>query len=81
MMLTPALYCPSKQPASTGRNDVHPLRIDSRSWCFETNVPDGLKQFVRKAISGGVEGDFETGNMGYKEGERAPLDAFTLATA
>jgi hypothetical protein len=43
---------------------------DSRFWAFKTNVPDGLKHFVRKAISGGVEGDFETGNMRYKKRER-----------
>ena len=43
---------------------------DPRFWCFKTNVPDGLKHFVRKAISGGVEGDFETGNMRFKKRER-----------
>lgn len=43
---------------------------DPRNWFFKTNIPDGLKHFVRKAISGGVEGDFETGNMRYKKRER-----------
>lgn len=40
------------------------------NWFLKTDVQDGLKHFVRKAISGGVEGDFETGNMRYKKRER-----------
>jgi hypothetical protein len=43
---------------------------DPQGWFFKTDVSDGLKHFVRKAISGGVEGDFETGNMRYKKRER-----------
>lgn len=43
---------------------------DPDAWFLKTNVPDGLKHFVRKAVSGGVEGDFETGNMRYKKRER-----------
>lgn len=43
---------------------------DPDAWFLKTNVPDGLKHFARKAVSGGVEGDFETGNMRYKKRER-----------
>lgn len=43
---------------------------DPDAWFLKTNVPDGLKHFVRKAVTGGVEGDFETGNMRYKKRER-----------
>ncbi len=43
---------------------------DPDAWFIKTDVPDGLKHFVRKAVSGGVEGDFETGNMRYKKRER-----------
>lgn len=43
---------------------------DPDAWYLKTNQPDGLKHFVRKAVSGGVEGDFETGNMRYKKRER-----------
>lgn len=43
---------------------------DPRAFFLKTDVPDGLKHFVRKAISGGVEGDFETGNMRFKKRER-----------
>lgn len=43
---------------------------DPDAWFLKTDVSDGLKHFVRKAVSGGVEGDFETGNMRYKKRER-----------
>jgi len=43
---------------------------DPDAWFLKTDQPDGLKHFVRKAVSGGVEGDFETGNMRYKKRER-----------
>jgi hypothetical protein len=43
---------------------------DPDAWFVKTDVSDGLKHFVRKAVSGGVEGDFETGNMRYKKRER-----------
>ena len=43
---------------------------DPDAWFIKTDVPDGMKHFVRKAVSGGVEGDFETGNMRYKKRER-----------
>lgn len=43
---------------------------DTDAWFVVTDCQDGLKHIVRKAISGGVEGDFETGNMRYKKRER-----------
>lgn len=43
---------------------------DPDAWFIKTDCPEGLKHIVRKAISGGVEGDFETGNMRYKKRER-----------
>lgn len=43
---------------------------DTDAWFVKTDCPDGLKHVVRKAISRGVEGDFETGNMRYKARER-----------
>jgi hypothetical protein len=43
---------------------------DPDAWFIKTDVADGLKHFVRKSVSGGVEGDFETGNMRYKKRER-----------
>jgi len=49
---------------------VNHYLTDPDAWFAKTDVPDGLKHFVRKAVSGGVEGDFETGNMRYKKRER-----------
>lgn len=43
---------------------------DPDSWFLKTDVPDGLKHFVRKKVSRGIEGDFETGNLRYKARER-----------
>lgn len=43
---------------------------DPDAWFIKTDVPDGLKHFVRKAISGGVEGDFDSGTVRFKKRER-----------
>lgn len=43
---------------------------DPDAWFIQTDCPDGLKHFRRKAVKRGMEGDFETGNMRYKAWER-----------
>jgi len=43
---------------------------DPDAWFIKTDVPDGLKHFVRIALKKGMEGDFETGNVRYKCRER-----------
>lgn len=43
---------------------------DPDAFYLKTDVSDGLKFFLRKAVTGGVEGDFETGNMRYKKRTR-----------
>lgn len=43
---------------------------DTDAWFIKTDCPDGLKHIKRVALKGGVEGDFETGNMRYKKRER-----------
>ena len=43
---------------------------DTDAWFIRTNANDGLKHFVRKSLSRGTEGDWETGNMRYKARER-----------
>ena len=43
---------------------------DADAWFLITDCPDGLKHMVRKKVSRGIEGDFETGNMRYKARER-----------
>jgi len=43
---------------------------DNDAWFIKTEVPNGLKQFVRAPIKTAMEGDFETGNVRYKARER-----------
>lgn len=43
---------------------------DPDAWFIKTDVADGLKHFVRKAVSGGVEGDFDSGTVRFKKRER-----------
>ncbi len=43
---------------------------DTDAWFVKTDVPDGMKMFQRRALSRGMEGDFETGNIRYKTSER-----------
>ena len=43
---------------------------DTNAWFLMTDVPNGLKHFVRAKMSTGMDGDFETGNVRYKARER-----------
>jgi len=43
---------------------------DTDAWFVKTDVPDGLKHFVRAPIKTATEGDFDTGNFKYKSRER-----------
>lgn len=43
---------------------------DPAKWFFVTNCRNGLKAFKRVALSKGLEGDFETGDLRYKLRER-----------
>lgn len=43
---------------------------DPKAWFLKTDVPDGLKYFNRVALSTGMDGDFDTGNVRYKARER-----------
>ena len=71
--------------SGTGDNDINALKsmgtfskgvkvnhrlTDADAWFIITDCPDGLKHMVRKKVSRGIEGDFETGNMRYKARER-----------
>lgn len=44
--------------------------VDSNSWFLLTDVPNGLKHFVRVKMSTGMDADFDTGNSRYKARER-----------
>ena len=55
---------------------------DTNAWFLTTDVPNGLKHFVRTPMQTGMDADFDTGNSRYKARERYsfgvsdPLGAF-----
>ena len=70
---------------STADNDINALKnngsipegytvnhylTDTNAWFLCTDVPNGLKHFVRTPMSTGMDGDFDTGNVRYKSRER-----------
>jgi len=70
---------------STADNDLNALRnngsvpegyavnhylTDTDAWFLMTDVPNGLKHFVRSAMSTSMDADFDTGNSRYKARER-----------
>ena len=69
----------------TSDNDINALRTngsipegyrvnhyltDNDAWFITTDVPNGMKHFVRVAMSTSMDGDFDTGNVRYKARER-----------
>lgn len=70
---------------STNNNDINAIKnngsipggyavnhflTDTNAWFLTTDVPNGLKHFVRIPLSTGMDGDFDTGNVRYKARER-----------
>jgi len=49
---------------------VNHFLTDTDAWFLTTDVPNGLKHFVRSPISNSMDGDFDTGNVRYKSRER-----------
>jgi hypothetical protein len=49
---------------------VNHYLTDSDAFFIKTDVPNGLKMFVRSPIKTSMEGDFDTGNVRYKARER-----------
>jgi hypothetical protein len=43
---------------------------DNNAWFLTTDVPNGMKHFVRTPMSNSMDGDFDTGNVRYKSRER-----------
>lgn len=69
----------------TADNDINALRsngsipegwsvnhylTDSDAWFLKTDIPNGLKHFVRAPLKTGMDVDFDTGNARYKARER-----------
>jgi phage major head subunit gpT-like protein len=49
---------------------VNNFLTDNNAWFLCTDVPNGMKHFVRTPMSTGMDGDFDTGNVRYKARER-----------
>jgi len=49
---------------------VNHYLTDTNGWYLTTDVPNGLKHFVRTPLSNSMDGDFDTGNVRYKARER-----------
>jgi hypothetical protein len=64
---------------------VNHFLTDTHSWNLLTDVPNGLKHFVRVPLQNSMDGDFDTGNVRYKSRERYsfgwsdPLGIFGVA--
>jgi hypothetical protein len=69
----------------TNNNDINALKnngsipegytinhylTDVNAWFLTTDVPNGLKHFVRTPLQNSMDGDFDTGNVRYKARER-----------
>ena len=70
---------------STTDNDINALKnngsipegytqnhflTDTNGWYLTTDVPNGMKMFVRTPLANSMDGDFDTGNVRYKSRER-----------
>ena len=49
---------------------VNHFLTDTNAWFLTTDVPNGLKHFVRTPLQNSMDGDFDTGNVRYKARER-----------
>ena len=49
---------------------VNHFLTDTNAWFLTTDVPNGMKHFVRSPLSQSMDGDFDTGNVRYKSRER-----------
>ena len=75
----------TEQRVGTTDNDINALKnngsipegytvnnflTDNNAWFLTTDVPNGLKHFVRQSLVTSSDSDFDTGNMRYKARER-----------
>lgn len=49
---------------------VNHFLTDPDAWFLTTDVPNGMKHFVRTPLAQSMDGDFDTGNVRYKARER-----------
>lgn len=53
-----------------GGYSVNHFLTDNDAWFLTTDVPNGLKHFVRSPMNNSMDGDFDSGNVRYKSRER-----------
>jgi len=85
LMFTATRLLRSSARPGTADNDINAIKAmgmlnsdpaivtrltDTDAWFVLTDAPDGLKHFVRKPLSKGMETQFDTGNARYKARER-----------
>jgi hypothetical protein len=49
---------------------INHFLTDTNAWFLTTDVPNGMKHFVRVPLQNSMDGDFDTGNVRYKARER-----------
>ena len=49
---------------------INNFLTDTNAWFLTTDVPNGMKHFVRTPLANSMDGDFDTGNVRYKSRER-----------
>ena len=85
LMFTATRLLETELRVATADNDINALKnngsipegytvnhflTDTNAWFLTTDVPNGLKHFVRTPMSTSMDGDFDTGNVRYKARER-----------
>jgi len=85
LMFTATRLLQTELRVATADNDVNALKMmgsipegytvnhyltDTNAWFLTTDVPNGLKHFVRTPMQNSMDGDFDTGNVRYKARER-----------
>ena len=53
-----------------GGYTINHFLTDTNAWFLTTDVPNGMKHFVRTPLQQSMDGDFDTGNVRYKSRER-----------
>jgi hypothetical protein len=85
LMFTAKRLLDTELRVSTADNDINAIKqmgaipegytvnhflTDSNAWFLTTDVPNGMKHFVRTPLQNSMDGDFDTGNVRYKARER-----------
>ena len=85
LMFTAKRLLDTELRVATADNDINALKAmgsipegytvnhfltDTNAWFLTTDVPNGMKHFVRTPLQNAMDGDFDTGNVRYKSRER-----------